>query len=242
MKLFIIRHAQSYNNTLPSETGRVRDPWLTNLGRQQADMLAQHLLTGKNPELSSWVDVENTAGPHRRGYNITKLYCSAMHRALQTAQPIGRALNLPPEVWVDIHEHGGIYLDHGPEEGGMVGYPGKTRSEILAEFPDYILPNQVTEQGWWTGSHEDWPTCLGRAIKVAAALRKMAESEERLAIISHGGFIDALLKALLNQSPSPNIHYYHFNTAVSRLDFRPDGSLDVRYLNRVDHLPQELIS
>jgi broad specificity phosphatase PhoE len=242
MKLFIIRHAQSYNNTLPNEEGRVQDPWLTDLGRRQAELLAQHLATGKNPELSSWVNVEGTAGRNRRGYNITKLYCSAMHRALQTAQPVGRALDLQPEVWVDIHEHGGIYLDHGPEGGGIMGHPGKTRSEILAEFPDYILPDNITEAGWWQNGYEDWPTCLGRAIKVAAALRQKAGSEERIALVSHGGFIDALIKALLNQSPSPHVFYYHFNTAVSRIDFRSDGYLDVRYLNRVDHLPQELIS
>lgn len=244
MKLFLIRHAQSFNNALPAERelfDRVCDPPLTELGQQQAKLLAEHLAIGKNPEFSSWVSVEGTPSHNRRGYNITKLYCSAMHRALQTAKPIGQALGLKPEVWLDIHEHGGIYLDHY-DERGVVGYPGKTRQEILAEFPDYTLPEAITGEGWWRGAHEDWPTCQGRAIKVAAALRAQAASEERLALVSHGGFLDALIKALLNQSPSPHVFYYKFNTAISRIDFREDGRLDFRYWNRVDHLPQELIS
>jgi broad specificity phosphatase PhoE len=241
MKLFIIRHAQSTNNALADERERVCDPPLTELGRRQAEVLAEHLVSGKNPELSSWVSVEATAGHSRRGYNITKLYCSAMHRALQTAWPIAQALDLTPEVWVETHEHGGIYLDQG-EEGGAVGYPGRTRSEILAEYPTCILPETITEEGWWTGGFEDWPTCHGRAIKVAAALQAQAASEERIALVTHGGFIDALIKALLNQSPSRHVFFYNFNTAISRIDFRKDGRLDVRYLNQVDHLPLELVS
>jgi broad specificity phosphatase PhoE len=241
MKLFIIRHAQSVNNALPDEEGRVSDPPLTELGHRQAQLLAEHLATGKNPELSNWTSVEATASHNRRGYNITRLYCSAMHRALQTAQPIAQALKLTPEVWIDIHEHGGIYLDHG-DDRGIVGYPGKTRSEILADFPDYILPEALTEEGWWTGGCEDWPGCHSRAIKVAAVLRAQAASEERIAIVSHGGFVDALIKTLLNQLPNPHVFYYKFNTAISRIDFRENGRLDFRYWNWVDHLPQDLIT
>ncbi|HXV44963.1 MAG TPA: histidine phosphatase family protein [Anaerolineae bacterium] len=241
MKLFIIRHAQSTNNALPDERDRVPDPPLTELGHHQAQLLAEHLATGKNPELSAWTSVEASVSHNRRSYDITKLYCSAMHRSLQTAQPIAQALNLTPEIWLDIHEHGGIYLDHGAEKG-IVGYPGRTRSEILAEFPTCVLPEAITEEGWWTGGQEDWPSVHGRAIKVVAELRARAASDERIAIVSHGGFIDALIKSLLNQSPSPHVFYYNFNTAISRIDFRDDGRLDFRYLNRVDHLPQELIS
>lgn len=244
MKLFLIRHAQSFNNALPPERERferVSDPPLTELGQQQAQLLAEHLASGKNPELSHWTSVEATASPNRRGYNITKLYCSAMHRALQTTLPISRTLGLAPEVWLDIHEHGGIFLEY-EDERGTVGYPGKFRSEILAEFPDYNLPELITEEGWWNGGCEDWSGCHSRAIKVAAALRDQAASEERIAIVSHGGFIDALIKALMNQLPNPQVFYYMFNTAISRIDLRPDGPLDFRYWNWVEHLPKELIT
>jgi broad specificity phosphatase PhoE len=73
-------------------------------------------------------------------------------------------------------------------------------------------------------------------------LRECAASHERIAVISHGGFMDALLKALTNQLPNPHLFYHHYNTGITSVDFRPDGTVDLRYLNRFDHLPPELIS
>jgi broad specificity phosphatase PhoE len=235
MEIYIIRHAQSTNNTLMDQNKRVCDPQLTELGKHQAEILAQHLAQGKGPF------IQRTQADDCHGYDITHLYCSPMWRALQTAQPIGQALELAPEVWVDVHEYGGIFLDRG-EAGGIVGCPGKSRSEMLAEFPDYILPADVTERGWWHQGREDRSACYGRAIKVARKLRGMAENDERIAIVSHGGFIDALLKALLNHVPSPQVFYYHFNAAISRIDLHHNGRLDVRYFNRVDHLSLDWIS
>lgn len=244
MELYIIRHAQSYNNALTDIRDRVSDPPLTELGHRQAQAIARHLSQGVNLDLSVGASAEDTHVHQRRGYGITRLYCSAMHRALQTAQPIGQALGLNPEVWIDLHEHGGIYLDHGNERG-RVGYPGKSRPEILAEFPNYILPPEVTNNGWWNNGYEDWPACQGRAIRVAGQLRDLAQkigADERVAMVSHGGFINALLKALLSHLPSPDVFYHHYNTATTRLDFRPGGRIDVRYLNRIPHLSPELVS
>ena len=218
------------------------DPALTDLGQRQAQAIAEHLASGINPEMSVGVSAEDTSVRRRRGYGITRLYCSAMYRALLTTQPISRALDLAPEVWVDIHEHGGIYLD---QEEGPVGYPGKTRAEILAEFPNYLLPDGITDQGWWRQGQEDWPACQGRAIRVAGELRQLAQQVgeyERVVIVSHGGFINALLKALLDHLPSPDIFYHHFNTAITRVDFEAEGRLAVRYLNRIPHLSPELVS
>jgi broad specificity phosphatase PhoE len=168
-----------------------------------------------------------------------------MWRALQTAAPLKRALGLAPQVWSDIHEQGGIFLDHG-DGRGPIGYPGKTRREIQSAFPDYVLPADITAKGWWNRDYEGWTTCHQRAVKVAQELHRWAESDEHrdeiIAIVSHGGFIDALLKALFNQLSEGQLFYYHYNTAISCIDFRPDGRLDVRYLNRLDHLPPELIT
>jgi broad specificity phosphatase PhoE len=251
MELYLIRHGQSFNNTLADVRQRVCDPPLTELGERQAEQVARHLIDGLTPEAAKINSVEDTALSQRHGYGITKLYCSAMRRALQTARPIGQVLGLTPEVWIDIHEKGGIYLED--DAGAYTGYPGMTRAEILAEFSHYHLPDEITESGWWTASYEDWPVCQGRAIKVAHLLRNWAAENEashngngpnhqRIGLVSHGGFIDALLKALFDQLPSKHIWYHHFNTAITRVDFREDGGLSLRYLNRVNHLPPELIS
>jgi broad specificity phosphatase PhoE len=243
MRLYLIRHAQSTNNALANQRDRVSDPPLTELGLRQAELLAHHLATGVDPEYFEGVSEEDTAADSRQGYRITRLYCSAMHRSLLTAQAVARALRLQPEVWIDIHEHGGIYLDHGGQQG-VVGYSGRTRSDILAEFPGCILPEVVTEEGWWDPKRgmEDWPGCYARAVRVAMTLREWATSHERIGIISHGAFMDALLKALTHQAPNPHLFYHHFNTGITSIDIRPDGTIDLRCLNRFDHLPPELIS
>lgn len=244
LQLYMIRHAQSTNNALPDQRERVCDPPLTELGRRQAQILAESLAAGFSPELLSLATAEAMQGRAKKeGYHVTRLFCSAMGRALETAQPIGAALGLRPEVWLDIHERGGIFLDHR-EEGGLVGYPGKTRSEILAEFPNYILPDGLTEEGWWRGSFEETDASYGRAAKVARQLQQWGPTsdDERIALISHGGFMDSLLKALCNQLPGRHLVYRHYNTAISRLDFQADGRLGIVFLNRIGHLPAELIT
>jgi broad specificity phosphatase PhoE len=239
MELYIIRHGQSTNNALTNREDRGCDPPLTDLGRRQAEILAQHLKTSIQSEHSS---TEHGYGAKSLcQYDITRLYCSPMWRALQTAQPIGMALGLTPEVWIDIHEWGGIYLDHG-EPHGIVGYPGKTRSEILAEFPDYTLPEEITEQGWWERDFEDKAGCIARAVRVTETLCTQAETDERIAIITHAGFTANLIKTFLGILPADDIYYHHRNTAISRIDLNADGILHLRYFNRVDHLPPEMVT
>jgi broad specificity phosphatase PhoE len=236
MQLYLIRHAQSTNNALADERNRVSDPPLTQLGERQSEILARHLAEERELEPSTSATNNHT----QRGYGITRLYCSPMWRALQTAYFMGQALELTPEVWVDLHEKGGIYLDH--EDGrGPVGYPGKTRQEIRAAFPNYVLPEGITEYGWWNREYEDWPACHERASRVADELRQWPPSDERIVLVSHGGFMDALLKALFKQLPDRHIFYYHYNAAVSHIDLQSDGNVGVHYLNRVSHLPLELI-
>ncbi|MCK4515657.1 MAG: histidine phosphatase family protein [Spirochaetaceae bacterium] len=179
------------------------------------------------------------------GYGIDRLFCSAMHRSLLTARPVGKALGLQPEIWVDIHECGGIFLNH-PDGRGTVGYPGMTRETIARGFSNVIIPPEVSSDGWWDPrrGEEDWPACQGRAVKVADRRRACAEDEPdaTVAMISHAGFIEALIKALTSQLPGQGIVYHHFNTALTRMDFTGDSRLDIRYINRVPHLRNELVS
>ena len=244
MDLYIIRHAQSTNNALSVEIeqrARVRDPLLTELGSRQADLLAEHLATGRDgwSEAAS-ADPEAGGDPSATRYGITRLVCSPMRRTLLTAQPVGRALGLDPEIWLGIHEHGGIYLDHG-EPTGKVGYPGITRPEIHAQFPGYRVPEGLTEQGWWRDGFEEWETCLIRAGRVAQELRAMNTGDARIAMVTHGAFASALIMALVGTPSDAGVHFSHHNTGISLLHFRPDGGLRLRYLNRVPHLPSELV-
>lgn len=243
MELYIIRHAQSTNNVSMLYDGMNRevDPPLTELGLQQAQTVADYLVTAHN--IDTWVDQRPDEREAIHGFNISTLYCSPMKRALQTCQPIAEALRLNPEVWIDLHEHGGMYKDHG-EKRGIVGYSGMTRAEMQETFPNYILGDDVTDLGWYDpdGGAEDIAGCQARAIRVAKTLREQVTTNERIALVTHGTFSDCLIKALLNLLPGHDVHFNHYNTAISRVDFREGGKTVLRYTNRVNHLKPELIS
>lgn len=232
MQLYLIRHGQSYNNAVHDPRERVKDPELTSLGQRQAELLAEHLAISSD---------ERTETPS--GYGLTHLYASPMFRALQTAKPISEHLGLAVKVWIDIHEIGGIFLEDA--EGGFVGYPGMTREQIRTAFPDYELPSEISEAGWWNPEDqmETESAAQFRALKVAEALRENARTEHRIALVSHAGFLDRLLKVLLNQLPNVprTVFYAHYNTAITRIDFG-EAYLRMHYINRMDHLPPHLRS
>lgn len=233
MIVYLIRHAQSTNNALQDATERVSDAPLTELGHYQARQLAEHLAGG----------VERVP-PHRRtaqGYGIQRLFCSPMWRSLQTAEPIGQALGLSPEVWVELHEQGGVYLDHGEPEG-KVGYPGASRSEIARTFPNYVLPDAITEEGWWGRPYEDMEAAARRAVKVAQQLWAWAGEETRVALVTHGTFMSLLLKAILGLTVLSSARLYHVNTGITRVELMADGRVNLIYLNRADHLPPEAVT
>ncbi len=245
MKLFLIRHAQSANNFLAETVAmgeymerRSPEPPLTEIGERQAQLVADHLVGIDYPEAG-----QEQADGKQQGYGFTKLYCSPMLRTLQTAQPISKALGVQPEVWIDIHEHGGIF--HGdPEKGPVAQHFGLTRQEMMSLFPGYQLPAEITEKGWWPGGYEEMEGCYQRAQRVADQIRTWAPimPTERVALVAHGTFIDALIKALLGQDFAVQLYYSHYNTAITRLDFTPRGFMLLRYLNRTEHLPPNLIT
>jgi broad specificity phosphatase PhoE len=242
MELYIIRHAQSTNNALPDERERVCDPHLTALGRRQAELLAAHLATGRDrhPQPTRAWNIPPSLNGHG-GYGIQRLYTSAMRRALQTAWPIGLALGVQPEVWLDIHEQGGIWLDHGPEVG-IRSYGGITRTELAAEFPGIVTSDEITDAGWWRGGYEELAAAEARARRIAETLRSWGPRDEKIAIITHGAFATFLLRALLGEPAAQPVFYHLDNASISLVRFRRDNELSVRYLNRLDHLPAELIT
>jgi broad specificity phosphatase PhoE len=253
MRLYLIRHAESANNRLALGLTyeeymqqRSADPDITELGHRQAQALAQHLADPQTPE--AYHEGAPADGNGSGGYHLTHLYCSPMLRALQTARPVAAALGVSPTVWPEIHEHGGMFRGNPRRGDDLVIERGMTRAAMAAAYPTYVLPEGITGAGWWTAGYEDMPGCYARAVRVARDLRRRAqeervvEVESRIAMISHGTFVDALLKAFFDQLPERQLFYFHYNTAITRLDFMPNGTLMLRYLNRVQHLTPDLIS
>ena len=227
MRVYLIRHAQSENNILTEDTLHLRkvDPNLTELGYEQRDYLANFLTNA--------VEINNT------DFGITHIYSSAMHRTLLTSEPFAKALGISPQVWVDLHEKGGMYLH---EDGHDKGYIGMTRSEILSSFPNYDIPETVTDNGWYDVNLGIEPETHSfyRAIRVSTALEQRADSDDVVALVSHAGFLDLLIKAIFDQLPSRphTMRYYHYNTAITRIDYHGQRPV-LHYMNRVDHVPSD---
>lgn len=229
MELYLIRHGQSFNNTLASSQGRKCDPPLSEIGESQADLVGQYLSTAP-------AKCPVTRESPLDGVGLNRLYCSAHLRALRTADRIAAHTGLAPEIWVDVHEEMGIWLE------GVDVLPGMTPAEIREQFPRVKTPEEMPEDGWWNRPVETEPEWVARAARVARQLREeMAHTDERIAVVTHGGFTRDVLAALVNGGPMNGSSFAVQNTSIGRIDFDADG-FQVRYLNRLEHLPPHLVT
>lgn len=242
MQLYFIRHGQSENNLLWEQTGsgegRSEDPHLTEIGRKQADQLARFLSNGVSSPLEEIeLDFQNT-----EGFGLTHLYTSLMVRAVETGVPIARASHLPLLAWEDAHEWGGIYLDD-PETGEPVGQSGHDRVYFQAHYPELVLPETLREDGWWSRPFEEPEQVAARVERFLTTLiARHGGTDDRVAVISHGGFYNNMVRVLL-KLPDDGTHNWFIlnNAAMTRVDIHADG-IDWAYMNRSDYLPRTLIT
>lgn len=242
MQLYFVRHGQSENNHLYAQTGsaegRSEDPGLTPLGRRQAEHLARFLSQPGRPEvvLDPDYDVQNVGG-----VGLTHLYCSLMVRAVATGSILARALGLPLVAWEDVHEVGGIHhLD--PQTDEYTGLPGKNRAYFERHHPDLVLPDSLGGEGWWnrpSEEREQWPARARRVLD--ELLARHGGSDDRVAIVSHGGFHGYLLRAILDLPPRRDLWFSLNNAAITRVDFGDDRRW-IAYMNRLDFMPRELVT
>ena len=239
MQFYFIRHGQSENNLLYLTTGgsngRSDDPELTDLGCKQAEALAQFLCCAAPKPAANLFDEQNLAG-----FGITHLYTSLMVRAVATGEIVASALNLPLVAWEDLHETGGIY--HQDEQTGeRVGRPGKNRAYFEEHFPDLGLPNSLGEAGWWDRPFEEREQRPTRAEQLGRELlERHGGTEDHVAVISHGGFYNVLLRYIF-KIERDDCWFGLNNTAITRIDYSVDG-VALTYTNRVDFLPKDLVT
>lgn len=240
MQFFFIRHGQSANNALWTKTGvskdRVEDPDLTEIGQRQAKLLAQYICQ-KDREVKTSPYTSFT-----RGYfGLTHIYSSLMVRAIQTSLPISEALQVPIVAWPEIHECGGIYLDD-PETGEQCGQAGKSRSYFMENYKSLVLPETVTEEGWWNRPYEHRDDRPIRARKVFETLfERHGGTDDHVAIVSHGDFYNHLMRVIFDIQKEQS-WLLMYNTAITRIDFDKEGRPALVYHNWTDHLPDDLLT
>jgi len=248
MQLYFIRHGQSVNNAGWDDPNYQEspDPVLTEIGIQQAQILSEFL--EKNQHIKEHKNWDPT---NRYGFGITHLYASLMERATHTASYTARQLpQIPFAAWEEIHESGGIFGRDGQLK--LKGLPGKTRSWFEVNFPELTLPANLDETGWWHERlQETEDECHLRAQRVWAELLARhgdvdGQPEQRVAFVSHGGFFMHLMCAILDipyrqASNGLDSWFLLSNCSISRIAVYKQG-VTFCYLNRTDHLPNDLIT
>ncbi len=235
MRLLLIRHGESQNNRIHADTGswagRTPDPELTGLGRRQAERLGQHFRAG-----------------HLTPPDV--LLTSLMRRAVGTAAPIARALDLALEGDLLLHEVGGVFdaADEGPHVTG-VPHLGSPASTLLELSPHLVLPGEVDEDGWHRRPFEPPAAAWQRACEVAdSLLERFGDSDITVGLVTHAWFSQYLLHALLGWQPGEDGRLSAWlvinNTGHTLLELHPgpDWPPALVWLNRHDHLPEDEVT
>lgn len=245
-RLYLIRHAQSENNVIwdgsDDHPDRLPDPEITTTGHNQAEILGQHLAhPHAEPRQHPFNQAEETS------FGLTHVYCSLMTRSILTGEYIAEACGLELEALPDIFEKHGIYdVD---ANGNLQGLPGPGREYFEQRFANLRLPGELNDDGWWSRPVEDESAFLRRMQKVVGnARQRLSNSDDCIAMVAHGDFIDQFVNELMGvvrHQPNYDNHWvanwtFH-NTSILRIDF-VDGSSNVVYTNRIDHLPNVLVT
>src|SRR5512142_76727 len=253
MQFYFIRHGQSQNNAnwnIPDYQENP-DPPLTEIGHEQARLLAEFLKQHQTVTNEQDWNIQN-----RYGFGLTHVYTSLMERAAFTAAPIAQALDIPMIAWKEIHEEGGIFSrghrqSGSPDSTSAAGLPGRPRSFFEQNFHTITLPDNLDETGWWNRPFEAEEERQPRADQVFAELLarhrdKEGQPEQRVALVSHGGFFMRLMCAILElpwRQASHGLKSWFLlnNCSLTRFDIHGD-EVTVAYLNRTDHLPDHMIT
>jgi broad specificity phosphatase PhoE len=157
--MILLRHGQSEFN-LHFTAGRhdpgIVDPRLTPLGHEQVEQAVAAL----------------------DGAGLRRIIASPYTRALQTAAPLARALDLPLFVNPVVRERYAFVCD--------VGTP---RTELALTWPD--LDFSALDEVWWPPVEEPVQSMLDRAARFRAEMAELPDWSDTL-VVSHWGFILAM--------------------------------------------------
>ena len=202
-KLYLIRHGQSAGNAEGRFGGHSPTP-LSELGIEQAKLTAAALAEEK----------------------IHAIYSSDLHRAVQTAEPLAKLLDLP------------IIKTDAFRERHVGVLQGLTFSESKAAFPKdyYALINRSVHHVITEG--ESYSHLLCRATN---ALREIfhVHRGERVAIYSHTGaicFMTLYLLGAINRRTKTTPWLVTSNCGINRFEVRGRSNIRVLAINDTRHL------
>ena len=153
MQIILIRHAQSKGNETSTVQGQT-DNGLSELGKLQAIELSEHFKAG----------------------DLNAIYSSDLGRAVQTATPTAKKLELEIKTNPDLREaHFGIW-----EGLTYEGVKNKFPEEYSAWHSDYFI------RPMWFESFDSHLNRIRRALEKILNIHK---PNEKIAVFTHGGSI-----------------------------------------------------
>ncbi|MEO7539706.1 MAG: histidine phosphatase family protein [Pyrinomonadaceae bacterium] len=202
-RLYLVRHGQSAGNAEGRFGGHGPTP-LSELGKQQADKTARVLA--------------------KEG--ITVIYSSDLLRAVKTAEPLAKLLDLEIRTSTAFRERNVGVLE------------GLTFDESKVRFPDdyYALINRNIHHVITEG--ESYRHLLRR---ITAELRNILRTHqrERIAIFSHTGaicFLTLHLLGAINPDTKNTPWIITSNCGINRFEFRGPRNVRVLAINDTRHL------
>ena len=204
-KLFLVRHGQSAGNAEGRFGGHSPTP-LSDLGRQQAELTAQALGREK----------------------IHVIYSSDLHRAVQTAEPLAKLLDLP------------IITTPAFRERKVGVLEGLTFDESKAAHPKdyYALVNRSVHHVITDG--ESYRQLLKRATKELHEVLRTHQGEN-VVIYSHTGaicFLTLYLVGAITRYTRTTPWLVTSNCGINRFEIRSRSNIRVHAFNDTRHLQQ----
>lgn len=184
MRLLLIRHGESEADLLGVHEGRA-DFELTSRGHQQAEAMSEYVANH---------------------YQLTRIYCSTLKRAVQTATHLSQKLGLPliPEEKLMEHNNGllaGLTMEEAdtkyPKIDGLPIHASVYEQESPLEFRfrvEYILSKIISE----------------------------GNGDDTIAIVSHGGTINQMYRAFLRLPIDSDLVFPTEDTGIHEWLIRPN--------------------
>lgn len=192
-RLLLVRHGETSANVAGRMQGRGDDP-LTTLGQQQVRAIAERL--------------------KREAHPVTALYTSPLGRARLTADAIGAALGVTPQLRDGLQE---INL------GTLEGASSAELAAVIAAGPDSRYPEG-----------ESLREFVERTVGTMAGL-VAAHPGETIVAVTHGGVISNVLANWADGYGRGWREYVAHNCALSIVEF--SGGPKIVSINDCVHLP-----
>ncbi len=194
-KLLLIRHGQTALNVQGRVHNQQDSTGLDETGRWQASRLVEVC----------------------RGYEVRSILASPEARALETAQIIAEALEVPLQCSEALRER---------NWGQWSGQP-------WSQIHERLKPMSIEERFTFVPpGGESWQQMEQRLLGCVDSWRGLSDS---VAVVAHGGLLRALIPLLLNEPRESSFRYDLENASVSVFGVSGDGFEVVR-LNDVGHL------